>query len=357
MASMLQNDPSLVEKLDSTPGASLAEKLKTFLQKQDGKKKRPTATATAITTNNAAGYEQFADEEEEEAAAAAAAEEEEDEGADEESAAAAEMEETPLSERPRRQQPQRQKNPTTTAEDERGVGKGEEAATSSQPSTNEGVPSTDPWDAESFPHEDDDDDDHDEDFQMDDDDEIDENDESLEELMRKVKAQKDKAKEKQQQQQQFGGAPTAASKLPSQRQPRLNQPFSARNPFVGEGSSSVKTVKVKPMSHVAPSSSSSTTSGMPSLNRPFLGGMGVSVGGGGSSSASSSSTSTTFSQLKQIALSLQNDPAVASQLASGPTAGSLKEQLQHMARQAQTGNNPGALKLAGKLFWRFSKLP
>ena len=179
--------------------------------------------------------------------------------------------------------------------------------------------------------------------------------------MRKVKAQKDKAKEKQ---QHFGGAPTAASKLPPQRQPRLNQPFSARNPFVGEGSSSVKTVKVKPMSHVAPSSSSSsklpstaTTSGMPSINRPFLGGMGVSVGGGGSSSASSSSTSTTFSQLKQIALSLQNDPAVASQLASGPTAGSLKEQLQHMARQAQTGNNSGALKLAGKLFWRFSMLP
>jgi hypothetical protein len=32
MASLLQNDPSLVEKLDSTPGDSLAEKLKTFLQ-------------------------------------------------------------------------------------------------------------------------------------------------------------------------------------------------------------------------------------------------------------------------------------------------------------------------------------
>ena len=52
---MLQNDPTLLEKLDSTPGASLAEKLKTFLQKQDGKGGGPTmpaAAAAAVAANS-----------------------------------------------------------------------------------------------------------------------------------------------------------------------------------------------------------------------------------------------------------------------------------------------------------------
>jgi hypothetical protein len=101
--------------------------------------------------------------------------------------------------------------------------------------------------------------------------------------------------------------------LPSQS--HINFPLSHRNPTKA---SPVQTVKVKPLPQ-APKP----------LSRPFLSG-----------ASSGASTSTTFSQLKQIALSLQNDPSVANQLAAGAPAGSLKEQLQLMAKQASKSTPP-----------------
>ena len=284
---MLQNDPSLVEKLDSTPGASLAEKLKTFLQNQDGKGAvKPPSMAAQMAPAH--------DEEEEAAAEGGAAEEEE-------------TNESHAAEEPA---PRQSRSAAENAK-------------------------------ESFPRDnddEDDDDDDDEDFQMDEDEDFEENDESIEELMRKVKAQKDKAQEKNLQQPR-GTTATTNGELARQARPFPPPGLSTRHPFTGAmnskasgaGGAAVQTVKVKPLSHVAPTTvKSASAAATPSMSRPFLGG------------SASSSTSTTFSQLKQIALSLQNDPAVANQLATGPPAGSLKEQLQQMAKHAQ-GKNPGRM--------------